>query len=171
MSTMLSRTVTFSTDWSKRAFSTNHSRQNQSSRRPLTSSMVRKKSVGVGCLKAFKHPPPTDFFRTMEDVSGRRLDWFWREWFVENARFDQSVEKVTVRDSMVDITYGNHQRGVLPLRVRFTFADGSSEDLTYPAEVWSTNTGQYQRTYNFSKMLTRVEIDPDHRLIDIDRTN
>ena len=25
---------------------------------------------------AFKHPTPVDFFRTMEDVSGRRLDWF-----------------------------------------------------------------------------------------------
>jgi hypothetical protein len=120
---------------------------------------------------AFKHPTPADFFRTMEDVSGRRLDWFWREWFVQNARFDQSVEKVTVRDSLVDITFGNHQRGVLPIRVRFTFADGSSQDLTYPAEVWSTNTGQYQRTYTFSKMLTRIEIDPDHRLIDIDRSN
>ena len=120
---------------------------------------------------AFKHPTPADFFRTMEDVSGRRLDWFWREWFVENARFDQSVETVTVRDSIVDITYGNHQRGVLPIRVRFTFADGTSEDRTYPAEVWSTNTAQYQRRYTFAKMLTRVELDPDHRLIDIDRTN
>jgi hypothetical protein len=120
---------------------------------------------------AFKHPTPADFFRTMEDVSGRRLDWFWREWFIENARFDQSVEKVTVRDSMVDIIYGNHQRGVLPIRVRFTFADGTSEDLTYPAEVWSTNSARYERTYRFVKMLTRVEVDPDHRLIDIDRSN
>src|ERR1700709_1123433 len=46
---------------------------------------------------AFKHPTPTDFFRTMEDVSGRRLDWFWREWFVENDRFDQSIQSVDVR--------------------------------------------------------------------------
>lgn len=120
---------------------------------------------------AFKHPTPADFFRTMEDVSGRRLDWFWREWFVENARFDQAVEQVTVKDSVVEVTFGNHQRGVLPIRVRFTFADGSSQDLTYPAEVWSTNTARYQRTYTFAKMLTRVEIDPEHRLIDIDRSN
>ncbi|HWH04286.1 MAG TPA: M1 family metallopeptidase, partial [Gemmatimonadales bacterium] len=28
----------------------------------------------------FKHPQPADFFRTMSDVSGQDLDWFWREW-------------------------------------------------------------------------------------------
>jgi len=27
---------------------------------------------------AYKHPKPADFFRTMEDVSGEDLDWFWR---------------------------------------------------------------------------------------------
>ncbi len=120
---------------------------------------------------AFKHPTPADFFRTMEDVSGRRLDWFWREWFKENERFDQAVEKVTVKDSIVDVVYGNHQRGVLPIRVRFTFADSTTQDLDYPAEVWSTNTTSYQRRYKFGKTLTRVELDPDHRLIDIDRSN
>ena len=38
-----------------------------------------------------------DFFRTMEDVSGRRLDWFWREWFIENDRFDQAIDTVASR--------------------------------------------------------------------------
>jgi hypothetical protein len=42
----------------------------------------------------------------------------------------------------------------------------------YPAEVWSTNTTRYLRQYAFTgKTLTRVELDPDKRLIDIDRTN
>ena len=37
---------------------------------------------------AFKHPTPTDFFRTMEDASGMDLDWFWREWFYEQDHVD-----------------------------------------------------------------------------------
>ncbi len=44
---------------------------------------------------AFKHPQPADFFRTIEDVSGRDLDWFWRGWFFTTAALDQSVESVT----------------------------------------------------------------------------
>ena len=125
---------------------------------------------------AFKHPTPADFYRTMEDVGGRRLDWFWRQWFVENARFDQSVDTVVVRHSgdtsKVAVLYGNQERGVLPLRARFTFADGSTRDYAYPAEVWSTNSRQYLREYTFvGKELVRVELDPEQRLLDIDRSN
>ena len=125
---------------------------------------------------AFKHPTPTDFFRTMESVSGTRLDWFWREWFYTTAHFDQAVDSVETSDSAgvqhVVVVYGNHARGVLPIRARFTFTDGSTEDVDYPALVWSTNSSRYTREYDFSgKKIARIDIDPDHRLIDIDRTN
>jgi hypothetical protein len=125
---------------------------------------------------AYKHPTPADFFRTMEDVAGRRLDWFWREWFVENARFDQAVDTVATRQNgdsqRVVVMYGNRMRGVLPIRARFTFTDGTTQDFDYPAEVWSTNTSRYVRDYEFAgKKLAKIELDPDHRLIDVDRSN
>ena len=125
---------------------------------------------------AYKHPTPTDFFRTMEDAGGRRLDWFWREWFVENARFDQSIDSVIVRQegdsTRVAVLYGNRERGVLPIRVRFTFGDGSTEDIVYPAEVWSTDSRRYVRQYVFRKKTpVRIELDPEQRLLDINRSN
>ena len=125
---------------------------------------------------AFKHPSPTDFYRTMEDVGGKRLDWFWREWFIENPHFDQAIDSVaTVRDGSTEnvmVVYGNRARGVLPIHARFTFSDGTTTNYDYPAEVWSTNTTHYVRTYSFpGKTLTRVELDPEHRLLDVDRAN
>ena len=121
---------------------------------------------------AFKHPAPSDFFRSMEDASGRRLDWFWREWFVTNEQFDQALDTVVVNGDAVTVAYGNRQRGVLPIRVRFTFTDNTTRDFTYPAEVWSTNTVRYLRTYRFpGQVLAKVELDPDHRLVDVDRKN
>ncbi len=125
---------------------------------------------------AFKHPTPYDFFRTMEDASGRRLDWFWRNWFMENARFDQAIDTVATRQvgdtSMVAVMYGNREQGVLPIRARFTFADGTTEDILYPAEVWSTDTAHYVRRYSFpGKTLDKIELDPDGRLIDTNREN
>src|SRR5581483_6602289 len=30
---------------------------------------------------AFKHPTPGDWFRTIENVSGQDLSWFWRGFF------------------------------------------------------------------------------------------
>lgn len=41
---------------------------------------------------AFKHPTPTDFFRTMEDASAVDLDWFWRGWFYGTDPVDISIE-------------------------------------------------------------------------------
>lgn len=125
---------------------------------------------------AYKHPTPTDFYRTMEDVGGRRLDWFWREWFKENPHFDQAIDSVAAqRDGDVQnvvVSYGNRARGVLPIHARFTFSDGSTEQYDYPAEVWSTNTTRYLRRYSFrGKTLSRIELDPDSRLVDVDRTN
>jgi hypothetical protein len=125
---------------------------------------------------AFKHPSPTDFYRTMEDAGGRRLDWFWREWFRENPVFDQAVDSVATTakgdTSNVTVAYGNRARGVLPIHARFTFTDGSTENFDYPAEVWSTNSVRYLRQYSFSgKQLTMIEVDPDKRLPDIDRSN
>ena len=125
---------------------------------------------------AFKHPTPADFFRTMEDVGGRRLDWFWREWFFENPHFDQAIDTVVTKvtgDTMdVAVMYGNRARGVLPIHARFTFSDGSTENYDYPAEVWSTNTTHYVRRYRFvGKKLTGIELDPDKRLVDLNRDN
>jgi hypothetical protein len=44
---------------------------------------------------AFKHPTPSDFFRTMEDASGMDLDWFWRGWFYTTDNVDISLDNVT----------------------------------------------------------------------------
>ncbi len=125
---------------------------------------------------AYKHPTPADFFRTMDDAAGRRLDWFWRGWFLENARFDQAVDSVATRQNgdvqQVGVIFGNHERGVLPIRARFTFSDGSTAEMRYPAEVWSTNTAKYPRTYQFTgKKLVGIVLDPDQLLVDIDRSN
>lgn len=125
---------------------------------------------------AYKHPTPSDFFRTVENVAGRRLDWFWRQWFIENASFDQSIDTVTTRSKgdtlQVRVVYGNRERGVLPVLARFTFSDGTTNNFHYPAEVWSTNTREYVRNYSFvNKQLVRIDLDPDSRLVDIDRQN
>ena len=124
----------------------------------------------------FKHPTPADFFRTMEDVGGRRLDWFWREWFLENPHFDQAIDTVVAQTkgdtTNVAVMYGNRARGVLPIHARFTFSDGSVQTFDYPAEVWSTNTMHYLRRYRFvGKTPLGIELDPDKRLVDLNRDN
>lgn len=42
----------------------------------------------------FKRPTPADFFRTMEEVSGVDLDWFWRGWFYSTDHVDISIDTI-----------------------------------------------------------------------------
>lgn len=43
----------------------------------------------------FKRPYPADFFRTMEDASGKDLDWFFRGWFYTTDHVDIAVTGLT----------------------------------------------------------------------------
>jgi len=43
---------------------------------------------------AFKHPKPSDFFRTLEDASAVDLDWFWRGWFYGTENVDMTLDNV-----------------------------------------------------------------------------
>jgi hypothetical protein len=125
---------------------------------------------------AYKHPTPMDFFRTMANAYGHNLDWFWRECFLEAPKFDQAIDSVRQAvegtDTHVSVTYGNKGRMVMPLFVRFTFSDSTTQDVTYPADVWKTNSTAYTVSYTFpKKTVSRIVLDPDTHLPDADRSN
>jgi aminopeptidase N len=123
----------------------------------------------------YKHPTTADFCRTIENVSSRKLDWFWREFLFEAPKFDQAigaVQQTTTGDTTrVVITYVNRERGVLPIHARVTLSDGTTQDVVYPATVWQAGP-KYTVTYAFAKRtVTWVELDPEQLSIDIDRSN
>lgn len=68
----------------------------------------------------FKHPSPTDFFRTMEDASGVDLDWFWHGWFYTTDHVDIAIEDVThyqidTKDPDVEMPWDRNQAAGEPL--------------------------------------------------------
>src|SRR5882762_5460161 len=90
---------------------------------------------------AFKHPTPADFFRSMEDGVGEDLSYFWRGWFLRTDVVDQAVDSVrTVKDSSgttYTTIYLSSPGGLpMPVDLRLTFADGSTENTRLPVEAW-----------------------------------
>lgn len=74
---------------------------------------------------AFKHPKPSDFFRTMEDASAVDLDWFWRGWFYSTDNVDLTVDNVKwfkVKTTTVDPEKKNIsvKAGICPQRYQRT---------------------------------------------------
>ncbi len=122
---------------------------------------------------AFKHPQPADFFRTIEDVSGRALDWFWRGWFLTTAALDQAVESVTQasdNSGNARIVIRNLGQQVMPVELQLSMADGTSTLLKLPVEIWYKND-RYVVQFPTDKKITAATVNPDGRFPDLNPAN
>ena len=92
---------------------------------------------------AFKHPTPADFFRTVENYAGQDLSWFWRGFFYTTDVLDIGVERVvTARGAggaaQAMVTLRRMSSIPFPVALRLKMADGSTQDVRFPVQIWST---------------------------------
>jgi hypothetical protein len=123
---------------------------------------------------AYRHPSPSDFFRSMQSAGGEDLSWFWRGWYFNNWTLDLAVEDVKYvngdpRQGAL-VTIANLNPMVLPATVQIDFADGSRRRIRLPAETWLQQT-HYTANLDSRQPIVSVTVDPDHVLPDNDRTN
>ena len=117
-----------------------------------------------------KHPQPADFYRTMSDVTGRDLDWFWRSWIYTTARLDQAVDDVRRDGDSTFITLSNRGQMVLPVQLELRYGDGTTERRDLPVEMWALG-GKFRYRMTGAKQVVGVVIDPKRIYPDVDRTN
>lgn len=123
---------------------------------------------------AFKHPTPWDFFRTMENVSGEDLSYFWRGWFFSNAKLDQGISTVKYVDGDTTkgalITMVNNEQMVLPVGLLIEQENGKSDTVNLPVEIWQRG-GTWTFHYASTSKIKKITIDPDYDYPDINPTN
>jgi len=123
---------------------------------------------------AFKHPTPLDFFKAMEDGAGEDLGWFWKSWFYELWRLDQSVKEVDYIEQDPAkgalITIENMEKMAMPAVVDVELVSGAKERFTFPVEIWQRGSSWTFRT-STTIPIKSVTIDPDHVFPDINSKN
>jgi hypothetical protein len=120
---------------------------------------------------AFKHPTPWDFFRTMEDVSGEDLAWFWKAWFINNYKFDQAIVSVvndTEKGAMV--TIANMEQMAMPVLITYETKYGKKGSMKLPVEIWN-NTIDFSFRIPVKEELKTVYIDELKQMPDINFAN
>ena len=123
---------------------------------------------------AFKHPTPWDFFRTMENVSGEDLGWFWRGWFLENYVLDQAITGVEYENkdpekgAIVSIT--NMEQMAMPVLLSYETRSGEKGNLKLPVEIWN-NTSIFKVSIPVTEELKSVIIDPGKVFPDVNYVN
>jgi hypothetical protein len=123
---------------------------------------------------AFKHPSPSDFFRSMDSAAGEDLSWFWRGWFAHNWKLDLAVTGVKYIDNDpakgARVTVANLDRFAMPATLRVTYADGSTADIRVPVATWMQHT-QFAVPVAGDKRILSATIDPAGVLPDVNSTN
>jgi len=128
---------------------------------------------------SFKHPTPNDIKRTAEKVSNIQLDWYLNYWTQTTHSIDYAISEVKNNE----ITLKNNGSMPMPLDVKVTYTDDSTEDFYIPLRMmygskptkatiindWSWVAPTY--SFKVSKSVKSVSIDPSGRMADIDKTN
>ncbi|MEL7163072.1 MAG: M1 family peptidase, partial [Bacteroidota bacterium] len=70
-----------------------------------------------------------------------------------------------------ELTFENKGGMLMPLIIKFTFADGTSEVQRIPAEIWRRNYTEVSKVFPFTKEVTAIELDPMLETADTDRSN
>jgi hypothetical protein len=123
---------------------------------------------------AFKHPTPWDFFRTMDNVSGEDLSWFWKGWFLENYQLDQSIIDVqytsTGQDKGTTVTIGNEDEMAMPVNINYVTVSGTKGTVKLPVEIWN-NTAVFKVKLPIDEKVKSVIIDEEKVYPDMNFSN
>ncbi|MDR3712266.1 MAG: M1 family metallopeptidase [Puia sp.] len=84
-----------------------------------------------------KHPIPWDFFYSINEASGKNLNWFWSNWFFSNNYIDLAIEKATRTPGGYTVSVQNIGGMAAPFDLEVQYADGSMESFHQSPWVWS----------------------------------
>jgi hypothetical protein len=116
-----------------------------------------------------RHPIPWDFFYSINDASGKDLNWFWTNWFFTNNYLDIAVGNVREQHSRTNggssdntaiIEVRNIGGFAIPFDVELHYADGSTGTTHQTPAVWSKDQRLATITVptDAGKQLTSLEL-------------
>lgn len=111
-----------------------------------------------------------DFDPAMKGKSPMEGSTTLKEFMMDNLTPAQR-EEVKNPKYFYEVTFTKPGGIPMPLIVEYQYADGTTENVTYPAEIWRKNDEQVQRVMASEKELVGIVVDPKAETADIDTTN
>jgi hypothetical protein len=123
---------------------------------------------------AFKHPTPADFFRTVENVSGEDLSWFWSSFFYGTGVLDIAIDGVSMRQGGGETIAEVHLRRVtevpFPVTMRLKLSNSTTQDVKLPVDIWD-HSNRYTATISVERPVVGVRLWPDPHVPDWNASN
>ncbi len=107
---------------------------------------------------------------SLEGVSPSETSKTLKEFMMDNMTAAERAQVVEPK-YFYEVTYDKPGGIPMPLIVEYTYADGTVENITYPAEIWRKNDKEVKVVVSSASELTGVIVDPKLETADIDTTN
>lgn len=89
----------------------------------------------------------------------------------KNRVDDNSIRKSNSGKNFYELTLKNKGGLVMPVIVRWTYKDGTSETQQIPAEIWRMNEKVVTKVFRKDKEVVAITIDPDEETADVNMDN
>jgi len=101
---------------------------------------------------------------TLEDVSTLQ------EYIMDNVPVEQraALKKPTF---FYEVTFEKPGGIPMPIIAEYTYKDGTTERVVYPAQIWRKNDSSVGKVIASDKEIIKITVDPDEETADIDTTN
>lgn len=138
----------------------------------------------------FKHPDANDFIRVAEKSSGMVLDWYKEYWVNQTHSINYALGEVSEAGNKTQIVLERQATMPMPIEIKVTLKNGKETMYYMPLRImrggkpapegvkweeldawpWTNPTYTFKIPVKLDK-IEQIEIDPDHKMMDIDRTN
>ena len=106
-----------------------------------------------------KHPIPWDYFYSMEKGSGKKLDWFFYNWFYTSGYIDLDLAKAEKTAKGYELDIKNIGGFAIPFDVIATYEDGSTESFHQTPIVWERNQKEIAVTIKTGKVVKSLKLE------------
>lgn len=74
---------------------------------------------------------------------------------------NEKIKSIAEGKNFYEVTLKNRGGLVMPVIIRWTYADGTTETQKIPAEIWKINEKEVTKVFMKEKEVTKIEVDPE----------
>ena len=105
-----------------------------------------------------RHPIPYDFFNSMNEGSGKNLNWFWKRWFFDEGVPDLAIAKLTEKGTLKQVLVESKGTKPLPVDLSVLYTDGTSEKIHRNISVWEKGNKTILVSFSSGKKIKTMKL-------------
>ncbi len=83
----------------------------------------------------------------------------------------EEIKRLKMPKYFYRVEFEQHGELVMPIVLKLTYKDGTTEQVIYPAKIWRFNDKKVSKMIPSDKEIVKIELDPENLTADIDMSN